>query len=215
MTKAIPGTALAVAQSMKLPDCYSYALKYNMHPQDRTEAFHRMFDAPIKFGVDDETFSHMDDRRVAFRVAFILSEIFELCEKGLGLSIGFSASVKDGEISRGFGFSESSDNQQLTEVILGAMQAGGKRDIIEVVDALGDLNVVVNGFAVELGVDMSAVDQEVLASNFTKAGENGQTLVSDGTDGHPAGKILKGPNFVEPNIRAVLGLPAPSDAVAA
>lgn len=196
-------TALEVAKQLPLPGYVAEVIGgYPYHPQTRTAAFHRFYDAPIFNGQVDETFSHMDDQRVAFRMAFILSEAFEILEKGLGLKAELRLSGKPEQQHVAIG----SGNGALTDLVLAAMRDSGKRDVIEVVDGLGDLNVVVNGFALELGAPMNDVDQEVCASNFTKADENGQPIVSDGTDGHPKGKVLKGPNFVPPNIRAVLGL---------
>lgn len=199
-------TALSVASRMALPDYAHDALRYDRHPQVRTLAFHRFFGAPIREAADGgatPTFDHMDDQRVAFRAAFIMSEAIELLEKGLGLSVEIDISGgPDGKRFTAIG----SGNGGLTDAILGAMgDAPGCRDLEQVVDALGDLNVVVNGFAIELGVNMQVVDAEILASNLTKA-DNGRPIISDGEDGHPKGKILKGPDFVEPQIMAALGL---------
>lgn len=201
----LPKTALQVALGMakSLPDNAVDNLSYNRHPQERTRAFHEVFGAPIADKRPDATFSHMDDQRVAFRASFILSEAFELLEKGLGLNIRFSAQAGNGHPHHAY----SSHNSGLCDAILGAMRDGGRRDLKEVFDALVDLNVVVNGFAVELGVDMKAGDQECYASNLTKLDENGQPIVAD--ENHPtqpAGKILKGPNFVEPQLDHLLGL---------
>jgi hypothetical protein len=46
---------------------------------------------------------------------------------------------------------------------------------------------------------------EVCASNFTKAGADGKPIIGDGITG-PVGKVLKGPNYMEPNLVMVLGL---------
>lgn len=88
----------------------------------------------------------------------------------------------------------------------------GVRDLIETVDALGDLTVVINGFGIEANVDMDKVVTEIHASNMSKLDYNGNQIESDGVtpdprDGKvkPKGKILKGPNFFEPNIAKVLG----------
>jgi predicted HAD superfamily Cof-like phosphohydrolase len=199
-------TALSVASRMSLPDYVHDALRYDRHPQARTLAFHRFFGAPIR-GADDggatPTFDYMDDQRVAFRAGFILSEAIELLEKGLGLTVTLQvAGHKDAPAYHANG----SDNGELTSAIEAAMgDAGPCRDLEQVVDALGDLNVVVNGFAIELGVNMQVVDAEILASNMTKA-DNGRPIISDGNDGHPAGKILKGPQFMEPQLMLALGL---------
>jgi predicted HAD superfamily Cof-like phosphohydrolase len=152
--------------------------------------------------------SHMTDQRIAFRASFVLSEAIEILEKGLGLKVQLLVTGGDGiddEIFRATG----SDNAELATAIHGAMDQAGadKRNVVEVVDGLADLNVVVNGWALEIGADMKAVDQEVLASNMTKLDDSGRPIVADGTDErYPAGKILKSCNFVEPNIRAILGL---------
>lgn len=198
-------TALTVAQAMNLPIHAEDALDYDHHPQTRTEAFHRVFNAPIRETPPDRTFSHMDNQRVAFRLSFILSEAIEILEKGLGLEVCIGFKDRDELVYPQF--VHGSDNAQLCKAIQRAIFLSEKRDLIKVVDGLGDLNVVVNGFALELGVDMRAVDQEVYASNMTKLDDNGQPIVADGSDPkYPAGKILKGPNFVEPQLETLLGL---------
>lgn len=199
-------TAAQIARGMALPAYAHDAIGEYIahHPQTRTEAFHKFYGAPIRKGAVTPQFEYMDDQRVAFRMAFILSEAIEIMEKGLGLRVGVT--VYDGTDEDDVGITvDGSDNGPLTDAILRNLNAD-KRNVVEVVDGLGDLNVVVNGFALELGANMVRVDEEVCASNFTKAGPDGKPIVSDGTDGHPAGKVLKGPNFVEPNIAAVLGL---------
>lgn len=199
-------TALHVASRLPLPDYAQDALRYERHPQERTRAFHQFYGAPIATSRPDMRFSHMDDQRVAFRAAFIMSEAIEMLEKGLGLEVKLTVSA--GGLMPDYE-AKGSDNGELTSAIHNAMSNIGhdrRRNVVEVVDALGDLNVVVNGFALELGVNMRLVDQEVCASNFTKPDEQGRPIVSDGTDGHPKGKVLKGPNFVEPNIRSCIGI---------
>src|SRR4051794_12193429 len=47
-------------------------------------------------------------------------------------------------------------------------EATEKRDIIEMADALGDIIYVVCGFALEAGIDLQAVLNEIQASNMTK-----------------------------------------------
>lgn len=200
-------TALTTARDFDLSNEARNALKYDVHPQERTRVFHEIFGAPVHPDQPDSTFSHMDDQRVAFRVSFILSEAIEILEKGLGLDV--TILIDGGSSTKEPYVAEGSDNAGLCAAVLGAMQDRGpeSRNIIEVVDGLGDLNVVVNGFALELGANMRAVDQEVLASNMTKLAEDGTPIVADGSDPKfPAGKILKGPRFMEPNIASVLGL---------
>lgn len=76
--------------------------------------------------------------------------------------------------------------------------AVAKRDIVETADALGDIIYVVVGFALELGVDLDAVIGEIQASNMTKLGADGQVTRRED------GKVLKGPNYVKPDIAKVL-----------
>lgn len=70
------------------------------------------------------------------------------------------------------------------------------RDEIEMADALGDIAYVVVGFALELGIDLAEIVDEIQASNMTKLGEDGKVIRRDD------GKILKGPNFVKPDIKS-------------
>lgn len=198
-------TALQVASEMPLPGYAHDALRYDRHPQQRTVAFHRFYGQPIHGSAPTRTFEHMSDERVAFRVAFILSEVGELLRKGLGVSLNVTLSGKDKEgnwFSSDEMFSEEDD---VCKYLAQMLEFAGNRNLIETVDALGDLNVVVNGFAIELGVDMKLVDQEVCASNFTKAGKDGKPIIGDGTTG-PVGKVMKGPNYVEPQLALTLGL---------
>lgn len=198
------GTALRKASSLPLPAYAHDALRYDRHPQDRTHAFHLFYNAPVHHGRPTKTFEYMSDQRVAFRASFILSEVMELLAKGLGVDtrVTFVVEDEEGEEHR---WTHLTDDADLCNCIQGAMRVSRKRDIIEVADALGDLNVVVNGFALELGLDMHVVDQEVCASNFTKADTDGKPIIGDGTTG-PVGKVLKGPNFMEPNLAVALGI---------
>ncbi len=41
-------------------------------------------------------------------------------------------------------------------------------------------------------------------SNMAKLDDNGNPIRSDGTDGNPEGKILKGPNYVPPNMAPIV-----------
>jgi predicted HAD superfamily Cof-like phosphohydrolase len=74
------------------------------------------------------------------------------------------------------------------------MDAAGKDDMVEMVDALADLLYVTYGTAVEMGVDIEPVFAEVQRSNMTK----------DGGGQDSGGKILKGPNFSPPDLVSVL-----------
>ena len=76
----------------------------------------------------------------------------------------------------------------------------GERDVIEAADALADLVYVVYGMAIESGMNLDSVLAEVQASNLSKLMPDGSVKLRED------GKVLKGPNFFQPNIARGLGL---------
>lgn len=81
--------------------------------------------------------------------------------------------------------------------ILEGLTAG---DLENVAKELADLIYVVNGMAVEMGIDLDAVVREVHRSNMSKLGADGNPIYRED------GKVLKGPNYTEADVAAVLGL---------
>jgi NTP pyrophosphatase (non-canonical NTP hydrolase) len=73
-----------------------------------------------------------------------------------------------------------------------------RRDEVEIADALGDLVYVCAGFALEAGIDLTAVFAEIQASNMTKLGADGKVIRRED------GKVMKGPQYVKPDIKAAL-----------
>lgn len=71
-------------------------------------------------------------------------------------------------------------------------------DMVEIADALTDLKYVVEGASLEWGIPLDDCLSEVHASNMSKLGEDGKPIYRDD------GKILKGPNFWEPDLESVL-----------
>ncbi|WP_136444040.1 nucleoside triphosphate pyrophosphohydrolase family protein [Pacificoceanicola onchidii] len=78
-----------------------------------------------------------------------------------------------------------------------AVEAG---DMVEVLDALCDIQYVLDGTFLEFGMHgvKGAAMGEVHASNMSKLGENGAPVLRED------GKVLKGPNFFPPNLRQFL-----------
>ena len=74
------------------------------------------------------------------------------------------------------------------------IQADAEGDLIGVADALADLAYVVNGMALQYGIDLDACFAEVHASNMSKLGEDGKPIYRED------GKVLKGPNYFKPNL---------------
>ena len=79
-------------------------------------------------------------------------------------------------------------------------KAARKGDLIKIADGLGDIEYVVNGMAVESGINLPEVVGEIHRSNMTKMGEDGFPIYRED------GKILKGPNYEKPNLKPILGL---------
>ncbi|MEL6859961.1 MAG: nucleoside triphosphate pyrophosphohydrolase family protein [Pseudomonadota bacterium] len=78
-----------------------------------------------------------------------------------------------------------------------AVEAG---DIVEVLDALCDIQYVLDGNFLEFGLHKlkHAAFSEVHASNMSKLGEDGQPILRED------GKVLKGPNFFRPDLAQFL-----------
>lgn len=73
-----------------------------------------------------------------------------------------------------------------------------KPDIVEAADALGDIDYVVAGANIVWGLPAEAIAREIHRSNMSKLGANGKPVFRED------GKILKGPNYFKPRIRAIL-----------
>lgn len=72
------------------------------------------------------------------------------------------------------------------------------RDMTGVADALTDLLYVIYGAGHAFGIDLDACYTEVHSSNMSKLGEDGRPLKRED------GKVLKGPNFFEPELEMIL-----------
>ena len=81
----------------------------------------------------------------------------------------------------------------------------GERDDIEAADALADLVYVVYGMDIESGMNLDSVLAEVQASNLSKLMPDGSVKLRED------GKVLKGPNFFQPNIARGLGFESHTD----
>lgn len=78
-----------------------------------------------------------------------------------------------------------------------------KYDVVAAADATGDLRYVIEGFDLEAGIPAEKVFDEIHSSNLSKLGKDGFPIISDGTL-KPKGKILKGEDFFEPDLKAVI-----------
>ena len=79
-------------------------------------------------------------------------------------------------------------------------EAINNHDIVEVADALTDILYVTYGAGHSFGVDLDKCFDEVQSSNMSKLGENGKPIYNE------SGKVMKGPNYFEPNLKKIIGL---------
>ena len=83
---------------------------------------------------------------------------------------------------------------KLVEELSEYFEAKAKRDVVGVADALGDLVVVICQTALQYGIDLDRVLDEIHASNMSKKGG-----VKDST-----GKLQKPSTYFKPDLKKVL-----------
>lgn len=86
----------------------------------------------------------------------------------------------------------------LAEEVCEYVEAEDNNDIVKIADALGDIIYIAIGTAVEYGIPIGDIFFEIHASNMSKLGANGDSLV------RADGKVIKGPNYFKPRIAAIL-----------
>lgn len=79
----------------------------------------------------------------------------------------------------------------MTEANMGGI---GDKVKIRLLKELADLQYVLSGFAVTLGLPLEEAFYRVHKSNMSKLGEDGKPVYRDD------GKVLKGPNYQPPNL---------------
>lgn len=139
---------------------------------DRVKEFHEVFGHPVA-----ETPVVPNDDRMTLRLALILEETIELAD-----AMGFSTEFLKHEV----------DN------LLKIGPDASKASLIGIADALGDIEYVVNGAALEHGIPLPSVVAEIHRSNMTKLGPDGKPIYRED------GKILKGEGYEPPNLESVL-----------
>ena len=70
-----------------------------------------------------------------------------------------------------------------------------QKNLKEVADALTDILYVTYGAGHAFGIDLDKCFDEVQASNMSKLGADGKPIYNK------SGKVMKGPNYFEPNLR--------------
>jgi predicted HAD superfamily Cof-like phosphohydrolase len=141
---------------------------------DQVREFHRVFDSPT---ADKPTVP--TDERVRFRLRILAEEFVELLEASLAV-----------------------DRIDLVEVTHGLSQVIDdmpvRVDLIEVADALADIDYLSEGMRLEFGIDGDPVANEIHRSNLAKVCPDGTVHRRDD------GKILKPDGWTPPDIDGVL-----------
>ena len=80
------------------------------------------------------------------------------------------------------------------------LEAAQNNDLVEVADALGDMLYILCGTILEHGMQykIEAVFNEIQHSNMSKLGVDGKPIYRED------GKVMKGPNYFEPDILKIL-----------
>lgn len=80
------------------------------------------------------------------------------------------------------------------------LEAANNNDLVEVADALGDMLYILCGTIIEHGMQhkIEEVFNEIQRSNMSKLGADGNPIYRED------GKVLKGPDYFQPNILAIL-----------
>lgn len=139
----------------------------------QVKRFHEKFGHPIS---NKPTAGHVDLR--ALRVKLILEEALEFAE-----ACGFEPN-----------FSYPSEGGVNIDLVV-----TGEPNLVEMADALGDLDYVVQGANIAFGIPSEEVFAEIHASNMSKLGPDGNPIYRED------GKVLKGPNYFKPNIAKIIG----------
>lgn len=111
-----------------------------------------------------------------------------------GNPVEFSFEDHDPEDSPLFMLREELNSEEWKELC----EAWEGEDLIAYTDAVCDLVYVLVGSLGSFGVDFDKCFAEVHRSNMSKLGEDGKPIV------RADGKILKGPNFTPPDLRAII-----------
>lgn len=189
-------------------------------PFQMTGHFHTICGIPTPEGPIMPTVTQREQR-----LRFILEEFLELVEAmGFQIAVNNDAEVTGEFIENGAEYVTLDCDGKPAITVRHVEQS--RYDVVETADALGDLNVVVNGTGVEFGIPMHFIDYEVYCSNLSKVPPNGEPIRNGITPGYragdpnmidwprehesgyrpdaPIGKILKPESFVPCNIPAVL-----------
>jgi len=145
-----------------------------------------------------EAFGHPSDRKPNLGKAEDAKEDLEEIAEALDF---MAVNLKDLAAKRGK--NEALLRLQLIVEEVGELASAlADEDMVEVLDALTDIDVVVAGAWLTFGLDkvQDVAQEEVHRSNMSKLGSDGKPVL------HDSGRILKGPNYVRPDLERFLGI---------
>ncbi len=142
--------------------------------KEQVSEFHLAFDQPVL-----ATPQAPSEERALLRVKLICEEFFEL-------------------VFAMFNKQPTENPTQLAQELIEMLSKETiyRPNLIEIADALADLDYVVEGTRLEFGIDGAPIAEEVHCSNMAKKGP-GHRLREDG-------KIIKPPNWAPPDILGCL-----------
>jgi predicted HAD superfamily Cof-like phosphohydrolase len=151
-----------------------------VNTQAKVREFHEAFGRVIR----DEPQPWIDPEEVELCHRLHLEELVELFEAMTGVELA------PGAVDR------------IAEAFDAECRQGMPRDVsaAAVARELGDLEYVLNSTALNYGIDMEPVIEEIHRANMSKLGVDGQPVLRDD------GKVLKGPCFTPPDVAGVLDL---------
>lgn len=185
--KALSGL-LQAARELLVRHPHSTAHSASM--QDMVRAFHEGMGQPV--GTSPRP---LPEDRVAVRIELIREEFIDELIPALGAHMSFAP-----------------DGRTKMHYI-----AASEQDVVEVADAAIDILYVVFGLLVEMGIDAYPLFAEVQRSNMSKFGADGKAIIAgpNDPDGIFEGRVKKGPNYFQPNLKMPLmeqGWVQPTDA---
>lgn len=160
---------------------------------DLVRQFHEKFGHPA---LDVPNDANLNDPKLRkLRVLLVAHELAELCQ-GLAVDLAFCY-AHDGMDKLTGKELESAAISWCTPVDTAAEELTPP-DMVKTADALGDLDVVVQGAHLVFGLPGPSIIAEIHRSNMSKLGADGLPLYN------ADGKILKGPNYQEADVATVV-----------
>lgn len=162
-------------------------LSHNVSTIDLVRQFHETFKHPVA-----KALTPGDAKLRRLRVALLAEELAEFAQAaGVSIRVEVSPFIVTKKLeSTGYGREVHITPEALC-------LATENVDLVEMADALGDIDYVCQGANLVFGIPSGLVLANIHESNMGKLGADGEPIFD------PMGKIVKGPNYTPPNIKAI------------